>query len=911
MTARGKERRAVVGATATGFLVLVAHALLETSRDALFLSNVPASRLPWMYLSLAVIGLSVSELAVRGGRGLDTRRLLVASQLIAAAGTLAIGLFVGTATPLAYYALYLWVGVASMSVLVRYWQHLSGEFTVTDAKRIFPLVGTGSVAGALVGYALAETLAQTVGVTASIPVAAAFFALSAIGPLAFFGASRPDASTVDQRERAGVAESVRIVLSQKYLRRVAAVLVVASLTVTLADFVFKSVVADEVAPGAMGSFFARAYFAFNVVSLFVLIALVNPIVQQLGVTRSLALLPAMLVVASMGVVATGGIVAAIALKSVDGAFRFSTHKTAVELLYVPMSSRLRDTVKSAMDVLAQRMGQALGSLLILATLLLSDSVRLPAVLVAACSIAWLALALSLKQTYLDLFRDTLDRGPDSAVLEFPDLDVGSLETLVAALSSPQDEKVVAAIDLLEQKAKGHLVPGLVLYHPAPSVVARALDLFARTRRKDVLPLLARLAEHEYAEVRAAALRASTALAPDEAVLRSALQHHCPVVNVTAIVGLTVGGWIPVTEGVEALLRHADQDSELARPMIARAIQYHPLSAFAPVLERLAKDLDPETRRQAVLAMRAARNPNLVPTLIRALRERALREDARDALVALGSPALAALESALADPTTPISLRMHLPRTVARFRDQRAAEILVRQLVADQGGMIRYKALRGLGRMVANDPSLRLDGNALDDTIRSTITSLFQRLHWQTTLQAGAEAMPTRRTPGHELLLQLLRDKEALAIERLFRMLGLRYRGEDWANVYDGLSSEDPIARASGRELVESALPRDLGKVVVALTDDGPPLERLQVGAEYYASKDFAYDELVDQLIGHPGETVKLIARYHAVEIGLRPDTEGFVHPAEDGAGWVESLRELATRMQRDLPARRHDPRSHA
>ena len=226
-------------------------------------------------------------------------------------------------------------------------------------------------------------------------------------------------------------------------------------------------------------------------------------------------------------------------------------------------------------------------------------------------------------------------------------------------------------------------------------------------------------------------------------------------------------------------------------------------------------------------------------------------------------------------------------------------------------MIRYKALRGLGRMLANDPTLHLDESALDDTIRSTISSLFQRLHWQITLQAGAEEMPIRRTPGHELLLQLLRDKETLAIERLFRMLGLRYRGEDWANVYDGIASDDPIAQASGRELVESALPRDLGKVVVALTDEGPPLQRLQVGAEYYAPKDLVYDELVDVLIGHPGETVKLIARYHAVEIGLRPDAEGLVRATEDGADWVESLRELATRMQRDFPPHPSEPQSHA
>ena len=87
MPARGREWWAAVGATATGFFVLVAHALLETSRDALFLSNIPSTRLPWMYLTLAVLGVAVSETAARTAKRLDPRRLLIASQAIAAAGT--------------------------------------------------------------------------------------------------------------------------------------------------------------------------------------------------------------------------------------------------------------------------------------------------------------------------------------------------------------------------------------------------------------------------------------------------------------------------------------------------------------------------------------------------------------------------------------------------------------------------------------------------------------------------------------------------------------------------------------------------------------------------------------------------------------------------------------------------------
>lgn len=905
MTLRFGERWATFGATATGFLVLVAHALLETARDALFLAHVPAERLPWVYLVLAFAGLSVSEATVRSGARLDARRLLIVTQAIAAGGTLALTALVDPSTVVSYYVLYIWVGVASMSVLVRYWQHVSGCFTATRAKRLFPVIGAGSIAGALVGYALAEVLARSVGVRASIPVAAAFFAASMLGPIVFFARAREGAKRAEKDEEpsigAGVVSKLRLIASDDYLRRLATILVVASMTVTLADFVFKSVVAREVAAGDMGSFFARTYFSFNVASLLILLLVVNPVLRRIGVPATLVVLPAALLAGTIGVIATGGLAAAVALKAADGALRWSTHKTVIELLYVPLPRMVRDAVKGVLDVVAHRIGQVAASLLLLVLLAATDSVLVAALCVGALAAVWIAISVTLREQYLDLFRATLARGPDYSALDFPDLDVSSLETLVAALNSPVDGKVVAALDLLEQKGRAHLVPALVLYHPSPLVVVRALDLFARARRKDVLPLLARVAEHQDAEVRAAALRTSTALRPDEALLRAALEHYCPVVNVTAIVGLTVGGWVSVERGVEDLLRHAETDSQYVLPMIARAIRYQPWVAFAPVLERLARDPDPETRKQAVLAMQAANDARFIPTLLAALGERALREDAREALVALGKPALVALDTALADHATPSALRVHIPQTIARFASQSAADVLARHLVAEWSGVVRYKVLRGLGRMCANDPPPRLDARALDEVIARMLEAMFRRLHWQATLAAGAEERPERRTPGHELLVQLLRDKEGLAVERLFRVLGLRYRGEAWADVYDGITSEDPIVKSSGVELLESAIPADLGRAVVALITEESLEARLDAGGAFYVPEPLTYDELIERLGAERGETLRLIARYHAVEIGLRRGPADLLVPVADEGAWVGPLRELAERMQRTMP----------
>ena len=874
---RAGERKEVVAAFVTVLSVLVAHALLETARDALFLANIPATRLPWMYLVLAAAGVGVAQAGSRLSNNPEPRRALIVAQLAAAGGTAVLWTFTEMPGTAVYYALYLWAGIASMSILVRFWGYLGERFTATQAKRLFPIVGAGASAGVLLGYSLADLMTRTTEARSLLLASAGFFAFSCLVPALVLGDREKTAGEMPD-SRHDLAESLTTAMRNPYVRRVAAVLLLGSLTVTLVDFAFKSTVAAVVPAADLGSFFARAYLAMNVVSLLVLLLAVTPITRRIGVTGTLAILPAALAVAGVGFFLTGGLVAALLLKGADGALRWSTHKTATELLYVPMSRELRAVTKGFVDVVTLRGGQAMGSAIILLVLAVMADTRVFGILAAVSATGWFLMAWSAREPYLDLFRDALSRRAVETRLEFPDLDIGSLETLVAGLNSPDDGKAIAAIDLLERKDKGHLVPGLILYHPSPPVLVRALDHFAQSRRADIEPFLPVLIEHEYAEVRAAALRTSFALQPAPDVFEQALAHHCPVVNVTAIVGLAAGGWKPVEEALPELLMHVEKNSELARPMIGRALRYRPMRELAPVLKKLAKAPDLESRREAVHAMRAAGDAQFIETLIELLRDRELREDVRESLVELGEPALDALEAALCANETPFSLRVHLPRTVVRFEGQRAASILLDHLASEPRGMSRYKSLRALGRLVANDAGIELDSAVLDEIITGTIESSFRALRWRTAIERHAAERPELRTPGNELLVQLLRDKERLSTERLFRTLGLRYRDEDLAHIYYGLRSDNPNLRSSSRELLESALPGPLGAAVIALTDDLSDADRLRSAADPLSTPPGSFEDLLNVLIREPSATLSAVASYYANETG----TAGVGLPADRG-----------------------------
>jgi hypothetical protein len=220
------------------------------------------------------------------------------------------------------------------------------------------------------------------------------------------------------------------------------------------------------------------------------------------------------------------------------------------------------------------------------------------------------------------------------------------------------------------------------------------------------------------------------------------------------------------------------------------------------------------------------------TLVALLADRAARGPAREALVALGDAALDRLEHVLVDAQTPPAVRLHVPRTISAFASARAAAILERRLPDEDDYHVRYKILRGLGRLRADDPSMPIDAEALrgasETFLARAATLLAYRVAWDTLAEAGA--VPAARG----LLPALLADKERRALESVFRVLHILDPDAEYGLVHRGLGAGDPRARAGGREILENVVRGPLGPALLAMTDTQPPAVRLARLLETYA-----------------------------------------------------------------------------
>ncbi len=253
---KGRAAR-LLGRVLTLLSLIASHALLETARDALFLAKIPAARLPWVFLAIAAFSvgtLKLHGLVSRGGR--SPRRVLTGVTLFASAVTLGFYWLERWLGAFGLYALYVWSGLLATFLLVQFWDLVGTRFTITQAKRLYGFIGAGGVIGAIVGSGAASLLSRVLAPERLVLCSAFGFAVASLIPL-LFSESESAVRTVDEPGR--LRDSIGIAARDPYARRLIAALFVATVCLTLSDFVFKSTIAEVVPKAQLGAVLGAVY----------------------------------------------------------------------------------------------------------------------------------------------------------------------------------------------------------------------------------------------------------------------------------------------------------------------------------------------------------------------------------------------------------------------------------------------------------------------------------------------------------------------------------------------------------------------------------------------------------------------------------------------------------------------------
>jgi len=877
---RREDRRNLAAGFVGLLAIMAAHSVMETARDTLFLTSLPASHLPRAYLAIAVLAileLRIHEQVLRHVR--DRRLLLAASLIFGSLVTLGFWALLDDLGAWAPFGFYVWTGLLITVVLIEFWLLLDDAVTVTQAKRIFPAIAAGGVMGATLGSLLSEGLLRVAPPIALVFTAAVVLALAAATPFLW----KMTSEAVTDQPASEPGPSLRWLLQDNYLARVLALVLMGTIALTVVDFVFKSTVADQIPADELGPFFARFYLGLNSIALLVQLIGAGWLLRAFGAHRSSSLLPVLMFGGALGLALGPTLPFAVALKAVDGSLRHTLYRSAVEVLYLPLDRRRRERAKGLIEVFGHRVGQAFASLLIIAAVGIGLTTRDLALALLFLVAGWLVAIMSTRRQYVDQFRARLRHGVIDTRLELEELDRHSLDVLLNALNSDQDPEVLAAIDIFHRHGRTDSMPVLVLYHPSVEVRSRALEAFAEASDLRFVPVARRMLSDEDPDIRAAALRALTAVDPNRKLLEEKLDVEASIVRATALVGL-LGLNDGRGNGGDVSAAKLDEWIGAGNPQtqssLARAIRREGGPVFRETLVKLIANDDDSVRLETLRAMEGSPDVRYLPHLLPLLGSSDLRAAARKAVVAIGPKALTELRTALADPSTPRKVRRRIPHTIILFEPQDAADILLRQLETEQEGGVRLKIVRALGRLQASQPSTVLDDAVLQKQLRASLLRVVRLLQWRAAIEnnGGAE------TSDADLLRVALQDKERATLERAFWLMGLRHPQENFILVWRGVTSDNARMRAASYEVIEATLLGSFREAVLAIVDDGEPAARrarVAAAALGVTIRPMSHKEAVGQMMQDQSEVLRGIATHHAAELGD--------HGASDAVQEVQSL----------------------
>jgi AAA family ATP:ADP antiporter len=821
---RPGELRLTILSFAVLMLTSAGYTMLETARDALLVTWLPRRYFGLVYIALAACALPAAALLARVARRLDPRPVLVVLLWLSATAAM-----VYVALPVRQFvvvAFYVTVGLISSAVFPQFWVLMGTALTVGQSRRLIGPIGSAAVVGSVLGASAAAAAMSWLPVRGLNVLSGAAFAVAA--GVAFF-VPRPAIQRTPSKSPGPTPALTKIgaFREEPFLVRVALLVALTTATALVIDYFFKSTISRTIPVASRGMFIARYYAIVNVVAVVVQVFLGGVLVRAFGVANSMVVTPLLLVLG--GVAALVGHAFAmpmLILKGADASLRSSINRLTTELAYLPVSTSGRERAKPFIDGALVRIVQALtaGALLGLGTAHMLRPLAFSAIVIVL-SLLWLVAAITMRPHYLGQLRRSVVPAfdDDRSTLE---LDLPSAELAVEHLGSDDPQVVLAAMNTLERRGRQRLIPALVLRHPDERVLRRALDIFAAapSTRRDWHTLAKQLIEHSDESVRIAA--ASALSAHGELDFDRLASDSSPGVRGYASLHAALAGpheHLVDDPRVAAALRG---DRALLTGLLVAVTVAEPSPRVSSVLLALVDHsegtpsrswinlLASATVRQGVVAM--------VPHLVALLPHWESRENVRAALVSLGEPAFAQVATALRDVSYARHLRIQLPQTLARFGTPEAAEALLDRIEHDPDGLLRYRALRALGRLVA-DRRFRVDRRRVAACVHGNFVAYFRLLGLRVALGQAPPESSITQSSAFRLLAGLFDDKLRQSIERAFRLFKIAHPKEDIHRVYLACIGTDKRARSNASEFMDALLwrreERSLRALVRIVTDD--------------------------------------------------------------------------------------------
>jgi ATP:ADP antiporter, AAA family len=371
---RRGEVAAVVASALCFFFILTALMVIRPAREALGMRRgIEAVR--WLFIGTALVTLAINPLfALLVSR---TRRLVfitvtyvffALSLLVFYAVLVAAPDAIGEVSGMVFFV---WFSVFNLFATMVFWALMADRFSLDQGKRLFGVIAVGGTLGAIAGPWLASRLAKPLGTPGLLPVSAALLGLAVASAWAVVRL-QPRHSTVEAGETPSVDERAviggsawegfRAVFRSPYLLGIAGYVLIMTVIATFLYFTRLQMVA------ALGTdldmrtgVFARIDLYTQTTTLVLQALVTGHLMKRLGVSVTLALLPATVALGFLGLAVSASLVTLVVVQAAFNAVQRAVTRPARETLFTVVPRADKYKAKAFTDTFVYRTGDVLGA----------------------------------------------------------------------------------------------------------------------------------------------------------------------------------------------------------------------------------------------------------------------------------------------------------------------------------------------------------------------------------------------------------------------------------------------------------------------------------------------------------------------------------------------------------------------
>lgn len=850
-------------------LVMASLYVLKPARNALFLDRLGVAQLPLVLLLVALVGAVAALVFSRFSRRIRLDRLVFFTFLVLGACLLGFRLILPLGWGWTYYLFYVWVNLYGLMATSLLWLLANALFNAREGRRLFGLIGTAGIAGAIVGGVATGWIVGFTGTENLLLVCAGVVGLCLLllYPVRVRDAAGSTSAT------AGEQGPLATVSGSQLLSLLAGMAALAATVAAVIDVQFNQIVDQAFADkDAKTAFFGQFFAGLSAFALVFQIFVAPRVLRSTGVTSALLFLPASMALGSLAVLFVPGLVAGMALKIGDGGFRHSIHKSATEILYLPVPTEAKKRTKVLLDTTVDNLATGFGALLVMGALSLGFGYDDLSYLSLGLVGLWLAMVARSRRAYVDTFRQALERR-DIDVSEYTvDItEAGTLDSLISALGgNDSPRRLLYALDLVTNVRAQRLVEPVaaLLGHASGDVRESALQVLQLQHGPMPVDRFEQMLADDVLSVRIEAMHAlcihgegsprdrlQTALSSESQDLRSA------ALGCIATYGTEEEQSLFDEETVRRLLRESE-GSEQQLIQVARLLAriYDPSRPWvAELVQQLADSPHAGVVRQLIESLGELADVSHLPWLADRLEDRRTRRAAAVAMARLGDAAVDVLVQRMQSPALGPRSRNRAARALAGIATPHCV-LSAFNCMDGSGPVLEYQLLKTLSKLRNRDASLDFPPDRVRTVLHRAARSYWRLLQFQALL-AG------RQGSGTALLCRAVDEKIVVRLKQLFRLLALIHPPQDLYNAYLGYVRGDRLDRASAVEFLENVLGREDRDLLLGMLDAATPAAAIEAGATVFGAPFADLDEALVHTLDGDDPWLRACITYGLAETG--------------------------------------------